>query len=74
MTIFKVLVQKLEPNIRGFSRDFKGARGYKLCFCDCTYIYIYMTPVFHFVFDSSPTSFKINFQDFAPSKSPNTGV
>ena len=28
------LVQKLEPNIRGFSRDFKGARGYKLCFCD----------------------------------------
>ena len=31
-------VQKLEPNIIGFSRDFKGARGYKLCFCDCTYI------------------------------------
>ena len=29
---------------------------------------------FHFVFDSSSTSFKINFQDFAPLKSPNTGV
>ena len=29
-----LLVQKLEPIIKGISRDFKGAREYKLCFCD----------------------------------------
>ena len=46
MTISKFLVQKLEPNIRGFSRDFKGARGYKdtsFAFVTDTYIYIYFS-------------------------------
>ena len=43
----------------------EGSHKTSFAFVSDIYIYIYMTPVFHFVRDSCSTSFKIEFQDFA---------
>ena len=60
------------PKSRNSNQTLEGSRGTSrglvdtsFAFVTDTYIDIYTTTFFHFVFDSCSTSFKIEFQDFA---------